>query len=517
MEPQQNDATGAAQTEILVGESLLSQIGVKEAERKQLVEKGTKALLRQLLLDMQQAEQQAKEEGKPVERLGVTRAAVDRAIAAIDKQLGAHMDQILHHPKFKAVESSWRGLKYLVDNTNFRENIKISVLNVTKRELQDEFTKRPEIMKTGLYKHVYSAEYGVHGGKPFGAIIGNYEFGPGAQDIGLLYKLGSIAAMAHAPFLSAAQPQFFGIDGYRDLPDLKDLKGILEGATWTAWRGFRDSEESRYVGLTLPHFLLRLPYGKDNTIKKFTYSEDVTDTGQSDPGKGKARRIGHNEFLWGNAAFAFASRLTESFADYRWCANIIGPRGGGEVKQLKVHLYKSPKGDVVAKIPTEIMITDRREFELAEEGFIALTMRKDADNAAFFSANSCQRPKTFGNTPEGKAAETNFRLGTQLPYMFVISRLAHYIKVIQRENIGTYKERLDLEKELNKWISQYVSDQDDPQPGVRARRPIRQAKIAVEDVPGQPGVYKVDMKIRPHFKYMGADFTLSLVGKLDKK
>jgi type VI secretion system protein ImpC len=286
---------------------------------------------------------------------------------------------------------------------------------------------------------------------------------------------------------------------------MRDLKGVLEGTAYAAWRGFRDSEDSRYVGLTAPRFLLRMPYGKDNTIGagRFNYEEQVTKD--------------HDNYMWGNAAFAFATRLTESFAKYRWCANIIGPRGGGEVRNLPVHLFKSPKGDLVAKIPTEILISDRREYEMAEEGFIALTMRKDENNASFFSANSAQRAKTFGISEKGKDAETNFRLGTQLPYMFVISRLAHYIKVIQRENIGTFKERGDLEKELQQWINQYVSDMDDPQPGVRATRPIRKASIAVEDVPGQPGWYKVDMKIRPHFKYMGAYFTLSLVGKLDKK
>ncbi len=224
----------------------------------------------------------------------------------------------------------------------------------------------------------------------------------------------------------------------------------------------------------------------------------------------------HESYLWGNTAFTFATRLTDSFAKWRWCPNIIGPQGGGAVENLPIHTFES-MGEVQAKIPSEVLITERREFEMAEEGFIGLTMRKDSDNACFFSANSCQKPKTFGTSKEGKDAELNYRLGTQLPYMFIVSRLAHYLKVLQRENLGSWKERTDLQRELNEWIQQYVVDMDNPMPGVRSRKPLRNAKITVEDVEGNPGWYKVDMKVRPHFKYMGADITLSLVGKLDQK
>ena len=224
----------------------------------------------------------------------------------------------------------------------------------------------------------------------------------------------------------------------------------------------------------------------------------------------------HEHYLWGSTAFAFATKLTDSFAKYRWCANIIGPKGGGAIEDLPLHQYEA-MGEIQTKIPTEVLISERREYELAEEGFIALTMRKGSDNACFFSANSVQKPKYFGISKEGKEAELNYKLGTQLPYIFIISRLAHYIKVIQRENIGTWKERVDLERELNNWIRQYVADMDNPAPGVRSRRPLRQAQITVEDVEGEPGWYRVSMKVRPHFKYMGAFFTLSLVGKLDKE
>lgn len=438
---------------------------------------------------------------RAVER--VTTATVDDMIAELDRKLCAQVDAIIHHNDFQRLESAWRSLKFLVDRTNFRENVKIQLLSVSKSKLQDDFEDAPEITKSGLYKTLYTAEYGQFGGQPFGAVIANYEFGPGAQDIKLLQSVASVSAMGHAPFIAAAGAGFFGVESYEQLPNLKDLSSIFEGPQYAKWNSFRESEDSRYVGLTLPHFLLRLPYGAETVpVKKFNYKEGVSS--------------GRGDFLWGNAAFAFATRLTESFADYRWCANVIGPQGGGTVGDLPIYTYES-MGEVQNKIPAEVLISERREYELAEQGFIALTMRKNSDNAAFFSANSVQKPKFFGNSKEGKEAELNYKLSTQLPYMFVVSRLAHYIKVIQRENIGTWKERGDLEKELNTWIRQYVADMDNPAEGVRSRRPLRQAEIVVSDVEGDPGWYRVDLKIRPHFKYMGASFTLSLVGKLDKK
>lgn len=433
----------------------------------------------------------------------ITASLADDMIAELDKKLCRQVDEILHHPDFQRLESSWRSLKFLVDRTNFRENIKIQIMNVSKDDLLSDFEDSPEVTKSGLYKNCYTAEFGQFGGQPFGAIIANYEFGPGSSDVKLLQYCASVASMSHAPFIAAAGAQFFGLDDFAKLPDLKDLSSIFEMPQYTKWNGFRESEDARNVGLVLPHFLLRTPYGNDTTpSKKFNYEEDVS--------------AGNGAFLWGNAAFAFASRLTASFADYRWSANIIGPQGGGTVGDLPIYNYEA-MGEIQTKIPTEVLISERREFELAEQGFIGLAMRKNSDNAAFFSANSCQKPKFFGNTKEGKEAETNYKLGTQLPYIFVVSRLAHYIKVLQRENIGTWKERADLEGELNNWIRQYVADMDAPGPEVRSRRPLRTAQINVEDVEGDPGWYRVSMLVRPHFKYMGASFTLSLVGKLDRK
>ena len=433
----------------------------------------------------------------------VHQSVVNAIISELDTKLSSQLDEILHHPEVQKIESSWRSLKLLVDRTDFRENIKIELLNVSKDDLLNDFEDSPEVVKSGLYKHVYTAEYGQFGGQPYGAMVANYEFTSHPQDIKLLQYAASVATMAHAPFISAAGPKFFGEESYQKLPGLKDLHSVFEAPQYAKWRSFRDSEDARYVALTCPRFLLRLPYGAETVpVKEFDYEEKVTDS--------------HDKYLWGNTAFALASRVTDSFAKFRWCPNITGPLGGGAVEDLPVHVFDS-MGSKEQKIPTEILISERREYELAEEGFIALTMRKGSDNAAFFSASSAQKAKTFGATKEGKEAETNYRLGTQLPYMFVISRMAHYLKVIQRENIGSWKSKADLNNELNKWISQYVSEMDDAAPAVKSRRPLREAKISVEDVEGEPGWYRVDLKVRPHFKYMGANFTLSLVGKLDKK
>jgi type VI secretion system protein ImpC len=437
------------------------------------------------------------------EGVKISKDILDDMISSIDQKLSKQMNAILHNEDFQKLESSWRSLKYLVDHTDFRENTKIEILNVSKEDLLDDFEDAPEITKSGLYKTAYTAEYGQFGGQPYGLMVGNYEFSPGPQDISLLQNLAAVSTMTHAPFISAAGPQFFGLDSFEGLPNLKDLESIFEGPQYAKWQSFRESEDSRNIGLTVPHFLLRLPYGGDTVpAKTFDYTEDVSG--------------GNSEFLWGNAAFTFASRMTESFAKYRWCANIIGPMGGGAVEDLPLYQYES-MGNIETKIPTEIMLSERREFELAEEGFIGLTMRKGSDNAAFFSANSCQKPKSFGSSEEGKAAELNYKLGTQLPYNFVVGRLAHYMKVIQRENIGTWKSRTELESELNTWIRQYVSDQENPGPGVRSRKPLRKAQIEVSEVPGEPGWYRCSLKLQPHFKYMGASFTLSLVGKLDKE
>ncbi|MDR2200019.1 MAG: type VI secretion system contractile sheath large subunit [Deltaproteobacteria bacterium] len=431
----------------------------------------------------------------------VSSALVDKMIAELDGKISAQVNTVMHSEPFRKMEASWRGLKYLVDQTDFRQNNRIEFINVSKDDLLSDFEDSPEVVQSGLYKHVYTAEYGQFGGKPIAAIVADYDFGPGPQDIKLLRYASQVGAMSHAPFIAAADKSFFGIQSWTELPNLKDMRSIFEGPQYAVWRSLRESPDSRYLGLTLPKFLLRLPYGPDTVpVKAFNFKEKADDL---------------EDFCWGNTAFAFVSRIHDSFAKYRWNTNIIGPQGGGAVENLPLYQFEE-KGTVQTRIPTQTLISERKEFELAEEGFIALTMRKDSDNAAFFSANSVLAPKIFPNTKEGKEAETNFKLGTQFPYMMIMNRLAHYVKVMQRENIGTWKDRGELEGELNKWLSQYVTEMDNPDAITRSKRPLRAARISVNDVEGDPGWYSVTIQAQPHFKYMGADFTLSLTGKLDK-
>lgn len=433
----------------------------------------------------------------------VNRFALDEMIAHIDELISAQMDEILHNEEFQQLESTWRGLYFLVERTNFQENIKINLLDITKQEALEDFDCNPDITNTTLYKHIYSSEYGQFGGEPVGAIIGDYALSASSPDMTFLSKMSSIAAMSHAPFLTSMSAKFFGLDNYAELSQIQDLNSLLEGPQYTKWRTFRENEDSKYAGLLVTRFLTRSPYDpQENPIKSFNYKENVHNS--------------HNHLLWGNTVYAFATRLTDSFAQYRWCGNIIGPRAGGSVTDLPTYIYEN-FGTIQSKIPTETLITDRREYELSESGFIAFTLRRDSNNAVFFSANAALKPKIFPNTPEGKEAETNYRLGTQLPYIFLISRLAHYVKVLQREEIGSWKERTDVEKGLNEWIRQYVSDQENPPAEVRSRRPFRGAKIVVSDIEGETGWYKVNLNVRPHFKFMGANFELSLVGKLDKE
>lgn len=471
--------------------SLLDEItvatGIQDQEAKKIARRGVEALLSQLV-------------AKPDQK--IDKALIDAYIAEIDAKLSSQIDEILHAADVQKMESSWRSLKFLVDQTDFRENIKIDIINVSKDALLEDFENAPEIPKSGLYQHIYTAEFGQAGGEPFGAMVTNYDFGPGPRDIALMQKASAVAAMAHCPFIASAGPQMFGVNDFQELPKLKDLESVFEGPQYTKWRSFRESDDSRYFAMTMPRFLLRQPYDPEaNPVKAFNYQEMVTDS--------------HSKYLWGNASFAFASRLSASFAQSRWTSNCTGPQAGGMVENLVLHQYKTMEG-IETKIPTEVLISDRREFELAECGFIGLTMYKNTDKACFFSANSVQKPKTYPDTAEGRASQTNYKLGTRLTYMMMISRLAHYLKVIQRDNLQTWQTPVKMQTELNDWMRQYAADMDSPTPEVANRRPIRKFEIKVEEVPGEVGFYKVDMKVMPHIKFEGANFTLSLVGKLDK-
>jgi len=488
--PQQS---GPKPTEQAAGMPLIDQImedtRIKSDEEGYEVAKtGIKTFLKELLSPDRQITK-------------IDKFILSELIDEIDQRLSRQMDEILHNKDFQKIESTWRGLDLLVGRTDFRENIKMNLLNVSKEDLAEDFEDAPDIVNSGLYQHIYVNEYGQFGGEPVSAIIADYEFGPGTKDVALLRDIASVSTMSHAPCVAAASPKFFDIDSYGEMPGLRDLGDIFESPKYAKWKSFRESDDSRNVGLAMPRFMGRSLYDpEDNPAKSFNYNEMTYGAPEN--------------YLWCNTSFAFGTRMTESFAQYRWCPNVIGPQSGGAVLNLPVHNFEI-NGMEQTIGPMEVKLSDRREFELAEEGFIALTMRKGSDNATFFSANSAQAPKFFGTEPEGRQAELNFRLGTQLPYLFIITRLAHYIKMLQRENLGSWKTSTDLNRELNRWITQYVSNQASPPPGVRSRRPLRSAEIAVSDVKGEAGWFDVTIKVTPHIKFMGANFTLSLEGKLD--
>jgi len=472
--------------------SLLDEItvasGIKDETARRVARRGVQELLTNLL-------------ASPAEK--IDKALIDAYIAEIDAKLGAQVDAILHHPEVQKLESSWRGLKFMIDQVDFRENMKVNILNVSKGELLEDFENSPEIVKSGLYQHIYTAEFGQAGGEPIGAMVANYEFGPGPRDVALAQKVSAVGAMSHCPFIAAAGAEMFGVDDFQELPKLKDLDSVFEGPQYAKWNGFRESPDSRYFSLAMPRFLLRHPYDPDaNPTKAFHYEEKVTDH--------------HGKYLWGNAAFAFATRMSDSFAQSHWTSNCVGPQSGGMVQNMVLHNYKTLEG-IETKIPTEVQISDRREFELAECGFMALTHYKGSDQACFFSANSVQRPLKFADTEEGRRDQTNYKLGTRLPYMMMVCRLAHYLKVIQRDNIGSWQTPTKMQTELNEWMRQYAADMDNPTAEVANRRPIRKFAIKVEEVEGEVGFYKVDLQVMPHIKFEGANFTLSLVGKLDKE
>lgn len=427
-------------------------------------------------------------------------ATINARIAEIDRLLSAQLNEIMHNEAFQKLEASWRGLHHLVFESETGPMLKIRVLNASKKDLLRDLERAAEFDQSALFKKVYEEEYGTFGGAPFGALVGDYEFSNHPQDMALLEKISQVAAAANAPFVSAASSEFFGWDTFTDLTDVRDLAKIFDRTEYAKWRSFRESEDSRYVGLTLPHTLMRLPYGKDTVpTETFNFEEDVD--GRD-----------HKKYLWGNAAYSFGTRLTESFAMYQWTVAIRGVEGGGLVQGLPTHTFKTDEGDVALKCPTEIAITDRREKEFSDLGFIPLVHCKGTDYAAFFAAQSSQKAKKY----DQDFANANARLSTQLPYIFAVSRFAHYMKAIMRDKIGSFMSRVDCERYLNKWIMNYVTPDDTASPSVKARYPLRDARIEVAEIAGKPGAYKAVAFLRPHFQLDELQVSLRLVTELPK-
>ena len=362
------------------------------------------------------------------------------------------------------------------------------------RDLQ----RASEFDQSALFKKVYEEEFGVFGGAPFSALIGDYEFGKHPEDMELLEKISNVASAAHAPFLTAAAADLLNLDSFTNLGAARDLSKVFDSTEYAKWKSFRQSEDSRYVGLCVPHILMRLPYGRDTKpVDAFSYEEGVDGTD-------------HTKYLWGNAAYALGSRLTEAFAKYGWCAAIRGVESGGLVEGLPAHTFRTDEGDVALKCPTEIAITDRREKELADQGFVPLVHCKNTDYAAFFSVQSAQKPKKY----DKEAATANARLSAQLPYILAMSRFAHYLKVMMRDKIGAFMSRADTQRFLNQWISQYVCADDNATQSVKAQLPLREANIEVSEVAGKPGVYKAVAFLRPHFQLDELSISLRLVAEL---
>jgi type VI secretion system protein ImpC len=432
-----------------------------------------------------------------IERIDKT--LLDQYIAQIDQTIGKQLDVILHHPVFQELESAWRGLHSLVERCDFRCNTKVEVLDCSKEDLLEDFEEAPEIIQTGLYRHVYVSEYDTPGGQPFSNIVANYEFDNSAQDITLLREASKVSASAHCPFLASVGANFFGKSSVEEITKINDLTNYMEKAEYTRWRSFRETEDSRYVGLLTPRFLLRLPYGQDTTpVRTFNYEEDVS-AGD------------HGNYLFGNPVFAFAGNIAQSFTKHGWAVNIRGPEAGGKVSNLPVHLQDAGKGMQI-KMPTEMLISETRELELSNLGFIPLSYYKNSDFACFFSANSVQKPNEYADT----AANANSMINSRLPYIFLVSRLAHYLKVLQRENIGSSKSRQKLENELNNWLQTLVTKMKDPEPELIATHPLRDGQVTVREIPENPGYYSVDLFVRPHFQIEGVDVQLKLVAQMPR-
>ena len=427
-----------------------------------------------------------------------TIAMIQDRIAQIDEMISQQLNEVMHHDDFQSLEATWRGMHYLVFHSETGEMLKLRMLNLTKKELLKDLETAIEFDQSALFKVIYEEEYGTFGGHPYTLMIGDFEFTNHPQDVALLEKLSNVAAAAHAPFISMCGPALFDMDSFTDLGKPRDLVKIFESTLAAKWRSFRQSEDSRYVALTMPHILMRLPYGKDFVpVEEFDYEEDVD---------GKD----HSKYLWGNSAWALAARITDAFAKYKWMAAIRGVEGGGVVQGLPVHTFTTDEGDIALKCPTEIAITDRRENELNTLGFISLVHCKGEDYAAFFGGQTVQKPKKY----DAPQATANAALSARLPYILAASRFAHYLKVIMRDKIGSFQTAENVSAYLNRWISNYVLGKDDAGQELKAKYPLREARVDVSEIPGKPGSYQAVVFLRPHFQLEELTASIRLVTEL---
>lgn len=426
---------------------------------------------------------------------------INAIIAAIDQKLTEQMNAIMHHPDFQQLEGAWRGLHHLVNNTETDEMLKIRVMNISKKDLHKTLKKFKGTPwdQSPIFKKVYEEEYGMFGGAPYGCLVGDYHFDQSPQDVELLGEMAQVGAAAHTPFIAGAAPSLCGFDSWQELSNPRDLAKIFETPDYASWRSLRDSEDSRYIGLAMPRFLARLPYGaKTSPVEEFDFEEE---TAGGD----------HSRYTWANSAYAMAVNINRSFKLFGWCARIRGVESGGAVEGLPCHTFKTDDGSVDMKCPTEIAIGDRREAELAKLGFMPLLHKKNTDLAAFIGAQSLQKPVVY----EDPDATANANLSARLPYLFAACRFAHYLKCLVRDKIGSFKEREDMQRWLSNWILQYVDgDPAHSTEEIKARKPLAAAEVVVEEVEGNPGYYTSKFYLRPHYQLEGLTVSLRLVSKL---
>lgn len=431
-----------------------------------------------------------------------------RAMAEIDAKISRQLAAIMHQPAFLQLEGSWRGLKYLVHNTETSTNLKIRVLNVSKRELARDLAKATEFDQSQIFKSIYENEFGTPGGEPYAAMIGDYEFTNHFEDIEMLQSLSGVAAAAFAPFIAAASPKLFGFGDFRDLARPRDLEKIFDTVEYAKWRSYRDSPDSRFVTLTMPRVLARLPYGRE------TRSVDAFDFEEA-PGaaQGERNALDHDQYCWSNAAYVLGSRLTEAFSKTNWATAIRGAENGGKVESLPMHVFQSDDGDLDLKCPTEVGITDRRDAELGKLGFLPLCHYKNTDYAVFFGAQTTHKPEKY-DRPE---ATSNAAISSRLPYIMATARFAHYLKVIARDKIGSFMEAEDCEKWLNRWIGNYVNANDEAGAEMKARYPLRDAKVQVQEIPGRPGSYNAIAWMRPWLQMEELTTSLRMVARIPRQ
>jgi type VI secretion system protein ImpC len=484
----QAQAPAGGTVELSEFESLLNkEFKPRTDERKSAVQTAVKALAEQALSATQLIS-------------GDAIKSIEAIIAEIDKKLSEQLNLILHHEDFKALEGSWRGLHHLVNNTETDEMLKIRVLNVSKNDVGKTLKKFKGTAwdQSPLFKKLYEEEFGSPGGQPYGCLLGDYYFDHSAPDVEILEGMAQIGSAAHAPFIAAAAPGLMGMESWQELSNPRDLTKIFQTAEYAKWRSLRDSDDARYLGLTMPRFLSRMPYGaKTNPVEEFNFEEDT-------------EGADHSKYVWSNSAFAMGTNITRSFKLYGWCARIRGAESGGMVEGLPVHTFPTDDGGVDMKCPTEIAITDRREAELAKNGMMPLSHWKNTDYAVFVGAQSAQKPAEYDD-PDATA---NANLAARLPYLFSTCRFAHYLKCMVRDKIGGFKERSDMERWLNDWIKQYCVASATASESDKARRPLADAEVKVEEVPGNPGYYTSKFFLRPHYQLEGLTVSLRLVSKL---